>query len=156
MNGIHCRARDFPGRQFRNLGQRLKTFKCPCQEIPDWGFNSNFSITSTPVADRGFMPATILTGCILHQWIGFIEILQIWLLHGSSLDFWRFISHSLCHSESSLCGWRGTHVMIVFQLGVIQHQWHLSVLCWSSLAQGGTNKITPLMLNFWQANFNSG
>lgn len=65
--------------------------------IPDWGFNSSFSITSTPVADQGFMPASILSGCILHQWIAFIEIHQIWLLHGSSLDFRRFISHPLCH-----------------------------------------------------------
>lgn len=123
------------------------------RKIPDWGFNSSFSITSTPVADRGFMPASILTGCILHQWIAFIEIHQIWSLLGSSLDFWRFISHPLCHPGP--CSVADSGIMIVFQLGLIQHRWD-SVLYCSSLARGWGGRITPLVWHFWQANLNSG
>lgn len=41
------------------------------------------------------MPASILTGWILHQWVAFIEIDQMWLLHVSSLDFLKDFSHIL-------------------------------------------------------------
>lgn len=85
---------DVPGRQ--NLGRGLKTSKYPCQEnlqsenlimalvslIPQW-------------ADWAFMPAFILTGCILHQRIGFIEIHLIWLLQGFSPDFRGGLTHIL-------------------------------------------------------------
>ena len=44
------------------------------------------------------MPAPILTGWIVQQWVAFIETDQMWLSCVSSLDVSKgLLSHPLCH-----------------------------------------------------------
>lgn len=125
------------------------------RKIPDWGFNSSLSITSSPVADRGFMPAPILTGCILHQWIASIERLQIWLLYGCSLDLWRFISHRLFCSGLPRGNWQADSYYDCFPTGCYPA---LTALIFAMLIIPDTdaNKITSLMLHCWHPNLSSG
>lgn len=84
------------------------------RRLPDWSANSSSGITSNPVAERGFVPAPVLTGCLLHHWVALVAMAVLWLRPG----FLEVYSPSSVPPDSTLLD---SCLAIVFQLGVIQH-----------------------------------
>lgn len=120
------------------------------RKFPDWGFSSSCGITSSPVADWGYMPTSILTGYILHQWIAVIETHLIWLLHGSSLDFGRFISDPLHPPPPPRSLFDEGFVFRLFSSWV---SFNIDSTYLSSVylpRQKEANRITPLAWHVWQ------
>lgn len=127
----------------------LRYLSVHVNRLPGWSANSSFGITSNPVAERGFVPAPILTGCLLHYWVAFVVTTVLGLQPG-------FLEVYSASSVPPVITLLDSCLAIVFQLDAIQHWWHLSELRWSSLAQRGTNRITAPVWHFWQANANRG
>lgn len=84
------------------------------RRLPDWSTNSSSGITSNPVAERGFVPAPVLTGSLLHHWVASFATTALWLRTG----FLGVYSASSVPPDSTLLD---SCLAIVFQLGVIQH-----------------------------------
>lgn len=90
--------------EFRSDIQVFMWGGCQAARLPGWSANSSFSIASIPAAERGFVPAPLLTGWILHGWLASLPR----LFRGSGLGFWRFTPRPL-RLRSSVClthAWR--------------------------------------------------
>lgn len=108
-----CRDSYFFGGGGRIWVRGLRYLSVDGRRRPDWSTNSS-GITSSPVAERGFVPAPVLTGCLLHHWVASVTTAALRPRPG----FLEVCSASSVPPDSTLLD---SCLAIVFQLGVIQH-----------------------------------